>query len=340
MDTVETAHRRFYIPFLFAFFATLVCAHPIKIATYNIYFLDDGISPERKAHLQQVLADLDADVIGFEEIGSLSALTNILSPDYRIAMIDNSLEVQETALAVRKPLKIRSAKYVFPGEAYDDAFPRGRDLLQVEVEAYGVELVFLVDHAKSRWGGRERTDPRREKAARLMVDYIRHSLAGRKVILLGDFNDSPDDRSLNILEYGNPEAPAGIDALADTFLYNTTEQLWEKDDCSIGLFKIRQPDADTFSVRVPGAREENNRWRGKVYNYREDVKIKAILIDQILVSMNLKPTVWAVGIFHKSEAIRGDLSRIKFDHGELRYTHRGSLASDHLPVWAELEIAP
>lgn len=314
-------------------------AQSLKIATYNIFFLDEGISGERKAHLQNILQELDADVIGFQEISSIPALQNILSPDYRIAMIDNSLEIQEVALAVRRPLTIRSAQYVFPGEAYDEQFPRGRDLLQVVVEAYGKEFIFLVVHAKSRWGGRERTDPRREGAARLIVDYIRSQLAGKNVILLGDFNDTPDDRSVNILEYGDPEAPAGIDRREDTFLFNTSERLWEKDVCSIGLFRILQEvEADTFPVRVPGARQENNKWRDKVYNYREDVKIKASLIDQILVSLNLKPYVKGSGIFHKTVAIKGDISRIKFVEGEVRYLYRGSLASDHLPVWVELAI--
>lgn len=75
----------------------------IKIATYNIYFLDDGISQERRSNLQQVINKLDADIIGFQEINSPAALKNILPSEYTIAMIDDPGQVQELALAVRPP---------------------------------------------------------------------------------------------------------------------------------------------------------------------------------------------------------------------------------------------
>ena len=108
----------------------------IKVATYNIYFLDDGISVERKANLRKVIELLDADIIGFQEIKDPAALKNILPPNYQVAMIDDSSEVQELAIAVRSPLKVRSVRYVFPDTDVDNAFPRKRDLLQGTIEAY------------------------------------------------------------------------------------------------------------------------------------------------------------------------------------------------------------
>ena len=89
---------------------------------------------------------------------------------------------------------------------------------------------------------------------------------------------------------------------------------------------------------VNGAREENNKWRNKEFNYYEDIKIKAILFDMILVSMNLKNKVTQSGVYSGFEAIQGTKSRIKFEKSGLVYTHRGTLASDHLPVWVILDI--
>jgi endonuclease/exonuclease/phosphatase family metal-dependent hydrolase len=311
----------------------------LKIATYNIYFLDDGISQERKYNLQAVIQDLDADVIGFQEINNQSALLNILPQNYALAMIDDPNEVQEVALAVQKPFKIVSSKYVFPDTAYDDAFPRSRNLLQVDVQAYGKEFTILVHHFKSRYGGRTKTDPRRIKASVMIVDYIRNGLSGKNVIVLGDFNDNPDDRALNVLEYGNPDAPGGIDELEDSFLFNTSEQLVEKDYCSWGYnYRYKDIESDTFDLVVVGSRAENNKWRDKEYDYWEDVEIKDVLLDQILVSMNLKEKILDSGVYNGAAAVRGTSSRIKFTDDGLIYTERGSFASDHVPVWAVLSI--
>ena len=42
-----------------------------------------------------------------------------------------------------------------------------------------------------------------------MVGYMKSNLAAENVILIGDFNDNPDDRSLNILEYEDKDAVGG-----------------------------------------------------------------------------------------------------------------------------------
>ncbi len=256
----------------------------VKIATYNIYFLDDGIREEREQNLQRVIRELDADIIGFQEINNPAALENILPEEYEIAMVDDPDEVQDLALAVRPPFRIESYRHVFPDPDYNDAFPRSRDLLQVEVGNHNLEFVVLVHHAKSRRGGRSHTDPRREAASKHIVAYIKKNLSGEKIILLGDFNDNPDDRSLNILEYGKFDARGGIDRIADTFLFNTTEELASKDYCSYGYSYIYENiEADTLALKVERTRRVNNKWRGKEYDFW-DLEIKANLFDQILVS--------------------------------------------------------
>ena len=333
---------KFYsIIYLLLFPFSLACQghqREIKIATYNIYFLDDGISQARKRQLQNVIQELDADIIGFQEIDDPAALENILPREYKIAMLDDVDEVQELALAVRPPFRITSYGYVFPGRSFNEAFPRKRDLLQIFVEGLGREFVILVHHAKSRRGGRLATDPRREKAAVYIMDHIRKVLAGRNVILLGDFNDNPDDRSLNILELGDPAAAGGVDEKEDSFLFNASEQLAAKDYCSYGYsYLYNQVVRETFEPAVKGARQENNKWRNKKHDFR-DVKIKAVLFDQILVSMDLKKVVVESGVFNRSIAVRGKPSRIRFVEGKLHYTHRGSLASDHVPVWITILI--
>ncbi len=323
---------------LTAVLSTPAAAQHLTIATYNIYFLDAGISAERRENLNRVITELDADVIAFQEISNPAALRRILPENYQIAMLDDPQEVQELALAVRTPLRILSTRYAWPQDSLDRAFPRSRDLLHVTVEARGRKLDFLVHHAKSRRGGRTFTDPRREMAAELIVEYIRRNLQNAHVILLGDFNDNPDDKSVNILEYGRSDVPGGIDIEEDSFLFNTTESLLDDNICSHGYsYLYRDLQSETFDPSVPGSSRENNRWRGRKYDYRRDVRVKAILLDQILVSLNLKKAVRDVGVFNRTIAVRGIPSRIRFIEGQLVYTRRGTLPSDHVPVWIRLD---
>ena len=51
----------------------------------------------------------------------------------------------------------------------------------------------MVHHAKARVGGRATTDPRREGAARDIVAKLKERFEDKNFILLGDFNDHPDD---------------------------------------------------------------------------------------------------------------------------------------------------
>jgi endonuclease/exonuclease/phosphatase family metal-dependent hydrolase len=312
----------------------------LKVATYNIAFLDEGITDVRKKNLQEVIAALDADVIGFQEINTMAGLKNILPPTYEIAMADAPTEFQELALAVRPPFKITEFKSVFPDTMYDNAFPRGRDLLQVNVDGRGKKFVLLVHHAKSRRGGRNETSAQREAAAKLMLDHISQNLKNENVILVGDFNDNPDDRSVNILEYGLATAAGGIDEQDDTFLFNATESLLEKDYCSYGYNYLFSADtlADVFNLVVSGSRAENNKWRDQPHDFMKDVKIKTILFDQILVSMNLKPAVKSAGVLNLRTAISGKPTRIRFVNDRLEYSERNDLASDHVPVWVILNL--
>ena len=324
---------------LLLFFACGPQPVEIKIATYNIYWLDDGISAARQERLQTVVRELDADIIGFQEIQSKSALERILPANYTIGMLDDPEELQELAIAVREPYEITDLKMVFPEKVHDHAFPRKRDLLQAYVEGYGRRLIVLVHHAKSRSGGRAKTSLRREASATMTMRYLTSRVKYDHIVLLGDFNDNPDDRSLNILESGNPDAFPGIDQLPDAFLYNTSEALLDSNYCSYGYnYLYEKIESGIFDPIVSGARAENNKWRGKPHNFMRDVKVKAILFDQILVSQNLKDHVQSSGVFTHAEAVKGTRSRIRFSDGEIVYTTRGDFASDHVPVWTILKF--
>ena len=314
-------------------------ATTIKVATYNIYWLDDEISSARRDRLQQVIRELDADIIAFQEIQSRSALVNILPDHYEIGILDDEEELQELAIAVRHPLAIASLKMIFPEKRHEKGFPRKRDLLEAQVEGFGQLFTVLVHHAKSRSGGRVKTDERRVTASTMIMQFLTSRVSQDLIILMGDFNDNPDDQSVNVLEYGVTHVENGIDKKPDTFLYNVTESLLENNYCSYGYNYLYSDLKElTFNPVVEGSREENNKWRGHEHDFMKDVKVKAILFDQILVSQNLKDHVVDCGVFTGASAVVGTRSRVRFQGNDLFYTNRGNFASDHVPVWAVLKF--
>ena len=76
-----------------------------------------------------------------------------------------------------------------------------RDHLFVWGELCGEPVLVIVVHFPSRIGGKEFTSARRESCAtqiREMVDSVRQAKPDRRVIIMGDMNDTPRDRSVRI----------------------------------------------------------------------------------------------------------------------------------------------
>lgn len=301
----------------------------IRVATWNVMFLDEDVPEERLANLTSVIRNLDADIIAFQEVSDVASLRKVLPRDYEVAM-STERGSQNLAVAVRAPLKIQAPPAaLFEGAAYDEAFPDNRDPLRVYVATpSGVQLAVYVVHLKSRSGGRRQTDYQRIAGASLLAGWIR-AREEQNVIVLGDFNDTPDDASLNILETGDLLAVGRMENEEDRFLVNLCEPLFARDMVTIEVYALYRGSSIQPAVR--GARQENDRWRGKDYTYPKDLAIVQALFDQILVSKALADVV--VGgearIYAGADALRG----LKGNRGE------GTLASDHLPVFADFRIA-
>lgn len=220
-------------------FLLALCTHvwsqePVRVATYNIKFLSTDVADvtqqgDRLQKLWDVIALLDAEVIGLQEIDDRAALELIFPPaEWHIIIGDDSGNDQDLALVIRRPLEpvppdLRDADdehFLFEGAANNSHFPNRRDLLAVQVRIPGDGATFhvFVTHAKSRFGGRATNDHRRAGAARDIVNVIRSDFDGERIVLVGDFNDNSDDQSLNILENGNLGATGGEQNNPVTFM--------------------------------------------------------------------------------------------------------------------------
>jgi len=320
---------------LFVLASGVLAENRIRVASYNMKFLKADIPQARVDRLKEVIQNLDADVIGVQEIADRPALERIFPKDrWRMVIDDDSGDDQDVALVVRMPLEVVGfdadldadpQHFLFPDIAANDLFPNRRDVLCVEVrdprEAQ-VSFTVMVVHAKARFGGRAATDPRREAAAVALMRKLERDFDDRKYILLGDFNDSPDDRSLNILETGDPNAVGGPEEIAGPFLLNLCEPLWAKGYVSYGreAHDILYSENRINTIDA-WARDRNNNARGTNANTGD------ILFDQILIPV------------HMSDTYVQDSAKV-FDHPSGVLGDSDSRASDHLPVSADFVFAP
>ena len=306
----------------------------VRIATYNIKFLSTGAQQQgdRLAKLRQVIELLEADVIGLQEIADRAALELLFPPaDWRIIIDDDSGQTQDLAAVVRRPFRILNfgtaldaddEHFLFPDSADNLAFPNRRDVLRLDIELPdgSDRFTLLVNHTKSRFGGRANNDSRRELAASRLVQALEPQIDGNKIIYVCDCNDSPDDRSANILETGDPGAAAGMEETPGPFMINLTEPLYAMGHVSHGR-KTNEltPDGMRVDTIDPDSRQRNHDARGTNQNTGD------ILFDHIYVSptMLVNYEQDSAVVFNDAVAVRGNNT---------------TRASDHLPVFADFTL--
>ncbi|MBA3725847.1 MAG: endonuclease/exonuclease/phosphatase family protein [Armatimonadetes bacterium] len=261
----------------------------LRIASYNMEWMNEEISKGREANVRSVIRNVNPDILAMQEIQSRAALRRFLGPEWNIAIADDLEEDQELALAVRKPLRIIRHAVIFKSPHQDFAFPGRRDTLRALVRTgRGEEIEIYVVHLKSRGGpgGRKATDRQRMAAARLLLKEIT-GREQRNLIVLGDFNDTPDDASLNILESGNPRAIGKMSDSTGPFLLNLMQPLHAGD--YVTQWASNRYRAFPSEPRITGARRENDRWRGRECRFPDDLGVAEALFDQILVSRKSAP---------------------------------------------------
>jgi len=296
----------------------------VRIATYNIEFLNASIPASRADQLKDVIASLDADIIGLEEIADRAALERVFDPsEWSLVIDDQSNDNQDVAAAVRKPFRVISPTsldagdddFLFPDSANNSNWPNRRDGLLVEIETpdQHAHIRLIVVHSKARAGGRTNTDPRRVGAARDLVSFLEDKVDDGLYVIVGDYNDNPDDRSANILETGDPNALPGPEQIEGPFMFNLTESLLVDDRVSWGLSAANIVNG-ALETQVVGSRQVNNASRESSSD-----TISPILFDQIVVSPLLQAR-------YASASVQVFNDPIAFQAGK---------ASDHVPVFAD-----
>ena len=194
----------------------------LRLATYNIRNLFDGIQnpgkepetakPEKeKVALGQALHDINADIIGMQEVESKEVLTQfrdryLADMGYREVVLVEANDTRgiDVALMSRYPVTDvkthKDVRFPVPGQAEPVGF--SRDLLQVRIQGpNNYNLTVFVGHLKSHHGGAE-ADVRREaeaRAARQIIADFQKANPRENFVVMGDFNDKPLEKPIQPL---------------------------------------------------------------------------------------------------------------------------------------------
>jgi len=156
-------------------------------------------------HSAEVLFDLNVDVLGLCEVENITVLKdlnraygernyNIVhyeSPDKR--GLDNALMYDENRFSVlaSRPIPniLKNGNII-------------RDILYVKGEYRNEILHLFINHWPSNYGGKEKAIPKRRSTAKLImseVSLIQQTDKFSEIILLGDFNENPDEKNIELL---------------------------------------------------------------------------------------------------------------------------------------------
>jgi endonuclease/exonuclease/phosphatase family metal-dependent hydrolase len=159
---------------------------------------------------QMVLEDL----VNTDQLKNQYGIIHEESPDYR------GIDV---ALLYRKDAFKEISHETLPVNFPDDPKFKTRDILYVKGILGKKEVHIFVNHWPSRIGGDEKTEPKRILAAsvlKLKVDQILATDPKARIIIMGDMNDEPVNRSLK--EILGADAPDSGSKLVNLMLPEKT----------------------------------------------------------------------------------------------------------------------
>jgi len=135
-----------------------------------------------------------------------------------------------------------------------------RDIVETEFSFNNTDesktLYVFVNHWPSRWGGQKKTDPLRRSAAstlRIRIDQILLKNPQADILIMGDFNDYPDDPSLYDILRAHEAGPHSYPG----DLVNTTWSLDKNPDAGTCMYRGKWTVLDQIIISA-GMRDKKN----------------------------------------------------------------------------------
>ena len=327
----------FILPFL-------LFSKPFKVATYNVQNLFDAqyqgteykeyvpgrhnwnkkMVEVKLNHTAEVICDLDADILGLQEIENSTVFEALLKRlkrvgcEYRYSAITHKKGAAiQVALLSRFPIKNRRELQV----SYT---PYTRNILEIEVDVHGKYLTLFVNHWKSK--SRKGFESKRIKYAKRLQKRILSIPATKEYIILGDLN-SNYNAHLTLNEKLNDSN--GVTGITDVLKTIQSGKLIQEHQI------LKTGRASHYNAWQELAFK--HRWSHKFYGNKstlDHILLPPVMFDaKGLDYVNDSFTVFkAPHLFTK----KGYINSWQYKNGK----HLGKGYSDHLPVYAFFDNKP
>lgn len=212
---------------------------------------------------------------------------------------------------IYRPDKIEAlTSQVIPIRFPWDSTYKTRDILEVLFQTLSGDSIYLfVNHWPSRWGGQLETDRSRRFVASVLKERVREIQkldTKARIIIIGDFNDTPENASIR--EVLNAIPATASESFRDTNLINLSQ---------------------TYK-KVDGTHKYQGEWS---------------IIDQVIISGGLFNSKTTRVRNNAADAYKGEFLFVpdeKFGGNKVNRTYLGMKYqggySDHLPVYLDLEV--
>jgi exonuclease III len=171
-------------------------------------------------------------IIGLSEIENRKVLEDLIATDklknlnYQIIHFDSPDERGVDVALLYQPtyFTVFNSKAIFTDLGEDDMT---RDILLVSGIFNGDTLHVFVNHWPSRSGGEKRSAPKRQisaETARVHIDSLQAINPQAKIILMGDLNDNPTDKSITEYLKATGEKEEAVNGI----LYNPMTEKYKK----------------------------------------------------------------------------------------------------------------
>ncbi|TET87699.1 MAG: hypothetical protein E3J96_04980 [Sulfurovum sp.] len=322
----------------------LLFSKPFKIATYNVENLFDAnfqgteykeyipgkhnwnkrMVEIKLNHTAEVICDLDADILGLQEVENSIIFEALLKRlkrvgcEYRYGAITHKKGAPiQVALLSRFPI-------VNQKELQVSYSPFVRNILEVEVEIEGDPLTLFVNHWKSK--SRKGVESKRIKYAKRLQKRILSLAAKREYIILGDLNSN---YNAHLTLHKRLNDTNGVTGIGDVLQTTINKKLAQK-------YQMLNADKGTH-YNTWQELPFKYRWSHKFYGHRST-------LDHILLPSNMFDHQGidyvnnSFKVFKASYLFtkKGYINGWRYKNGK----HMAKGYSDHLPIYALFDTKP
>jgi len=332
------------VRYLFLFLLPLfIYSKPFKVATYNVQNLFDAESVGTEYddytvkhnwtkrmvdiklnHTAEVICDLDADILGLQEIENEHILQQLIKRLEKVgcsygyyAITHKKTAPIQVALLSRYPIIKHHDIEVSQGE-------RVRNILEAEVEIGGYPLTLFVNHWKSK--AHMGYESKRIRYAKVLQSRIAKMPESKEYIILGDLNS---DYNVYLTLEDKLNDTQGKTAFNDVLQTKIRSFLLEEEE----MKKAAKGVHFTLWKEVP----LDQRWSHKFYG-RKSTLDHIVLPAQMFDGKGIDYVNNTFKVFKRSYLFtkRGYINQWRYKNGK----HMAKGYSDHLPIYAYFDAKP